>query len=733
VREEAARVVTRRAAPSSSSAAAPGASASWLEPTERDAENEACLGGLRSPWKAVRKIPSLRRAGTLIRSVISKFVDEHPAVITDLLTKRAAGWAVHKDNVEGKLVPRLAAALGTNCFTRGPGSKWRPGLVKAFVEMAGDAERDLSTWLAEGAPTGVSREITACGVFPKVETSVGAAQELQQLYAQAGNFVNYTSVTDNKDKVRAELERLTQLGFVSRHASLLELRQDLPEFVVNKMACVLKEKDDGSVKLRLITDMRRSGVNAHVKLHERIVLPRLCDAVADLLSLLELPGDGDNGVEMMVSDFADAFHSMGVHPSERKHQVLAGVDGDFVVYETVVFGGGGSPLVWGRAAAFLSRSGQSMFEEGEMKLELFVDDPWSAWRGTKTMRERNMVTLLLWWLACGLDISWHKIEKGSSVKWIGGTVSVLQGKLVSVSIPQRFADELAKECADILSKSTVAVRRLRCLAGKASWAGGLVPCVASMLQPLWAALADVRTTHARHCARSSWRSKADEELHLPTVRVSHALEWLYAFSTQKRGTLTRMYSVTQHRQRVAVTLTFDASPWGYGGYLEYRGRCIAWFSEPISQEDIDKFGITVGDARYQALLENLAILFGVRAWLPLWQTERAAIVVRSDSLAALGAWRKERSNNPHISAVVREMSLDMAEGRYKLDVLEHLPGSVNEWADNLSRQFAPGYSLPVPPPLLAASRTALPKRDQSYWLLAARPADGIIGHHEAYQ
>ena len=49
----------------------------------------------------------------------------------------------------------------------------------------------------------------------------------------------------------------------------------------------------------------------------------------------------------MVVDFTDAFHSLMVHPSEKVYQVAAGFDGSYICYRMVVFGGGGSPLVYG--------------------------------------------------------------------------------------------------------------------------------------------------------------------------------------------------------------------------------------------------------------------------------------------------------------------------------------------------------------------------------------------------
>ena len=54
---------------------------------------------------------------------------------------------------------------------------------------------------------------------------------------------------------------------------------------VFKMALILKEKEDSSVKRCIILDMRRSFGNARAKVDEKIVLPRLTDVTAMLQNM----------------------------------------------------------------------------------------------------------------------------------------------------------------------------------------------------------------------------------------------------------------------------------------------------------------------------------------------------------------------------------------------------------------------------------------------------------------
>ena len=91
----------------------------------------------------------------------------------------------------------------------------------------------------------------------------------------------------------------------------------------------------------------------------------------------------------------------------------------------------------------------------------------------------------------------------------------------------------------------------------------------------------------------------------------------------------------QHRSSpISVIITTDASPWGYGGFVQVRNVCLGYFAQEISGEDVQRFGIVVGEARFQALVDNLALLIALRLWAAIWAGQRLAVGLRSDSMAA---------------------------------------------------------------------------------------------------
>jgi hypothetical protein len=126
--------------------------------------------------------------------------------------------------------------------------------------------------------------------------------------------------------------------------------------LVSKSAAIIKPRPDGTEKVRIIIDMLRIGINALVRLSERILLPRLRDVVANAMWMMGQCLEGEE-IEQVVIDFLDAFKTLPVREEERPLQIARADCNTFVGYDTIVFGGGGSPLSWGRAAAFLGRSG----------------------------------------------------------------------------------------------------------------------------------------------------------------------------------------------------------------------------------------------------------------------------------------------------------------------------------------------------------------------------------------
>ena len=679
----------------------------------RAAENLAAPGGMRSPHLSVQARPAARATGLKVTEAITCFIEKHPLVVSWLIDEKETGRQKLSSTAEAELVETIGKALGTTDVCRGPRSRWRAGLVEAFCKESDDPEKCLPGWLREGVPTGVKHEITPSGVFPPTESQAEATSELWKHYALGAARGNYKSAEENKAAFAKEVDRLIAARYVTKFETYDELKRHFNEVIISKVAAIIKQREDGSQKVRIIIDMLRSRVNAFVRLSERIVLPRLMDVVSDILALMDaatwtMKPSGEE-LHIMVADFQDAFHTLGVLKDERPFQVFKLPCGGYGVYETAVFGGGGSPLTWGRAAAFIGRSSQALFCPTRARIQIYVDDPLTVWRGTVEQVRVMRTIVLLWWIALGLEVAWSKVQHGKSVKWIGAMVTITANG-VTLSLPEDYAKELGAEAESILKCSTVAVQKLRRLAGKAAWAGGFVPGVGAMIAPLWAAAG---ASTAEEPTVTTARKEVERTV--PVVRARHGLQWIRAWTRGCSGTLERAFTRRTHYSRPRVRMDFDASPWGYGAVLFWDGWPVEYFGVRISEEDMARFGIIIGDHRFQTLCENLAILIGVRQWLPVWKAQRAEVTVRTDSAAAVGSWTKERSPSPAINTIVREAALDMAEGLYRVDLAEHIPGITNILPDALSRLYQPGKPRAPPVELVACKRVWPEKRGDAWW------------------
>ena len=171
------------------------------------------------------------------------------------------------------------------------------------------------------------------------------------------------------------------------------------------MGLILKEKEDKTLKKRIIVDMRRSKGNEKAFLPERLVLPRPLDAIE---MIRDVAGMEDNrnyhpdkrwGSEFVLVDVTDAFMSFAV--KEEKN-------GDIVCLqlqrkETKTWtwcasphycsGLKTAPLLYSRLAALVSRMLQAVVQPGRGVHQTYLDD--SLWYLQGPLQSRNQLLSLV--------------------------------------------------------------------------------------------------------------------------------------------------------------------------------------------------------------------------------------------------------------------------------------------------------------------------------------------------
>ena len=196
------------------------------------------------------------------------------------------------------------------------------------------------------------------------------------------------------------------------------------------------------------------------------------------------------------------------------------------------------------------------------------------------------------------------------------------------------------------------------------------------------------------------------------------------FLQGQRGELWSRIQGAPKARTGTLQIICDASPWGLGALLVEKGRIVAWLASEITEQDEMILGAKKGDCASQAVFEALALLVAMREWLNLWRDERTLVMVRSDSLAALGALNKVNGGKAMLNKVVREAALDLAEGSYVVDFVSHIPADLNELPDALSRLAAPTENRKEFPQALAGIQgTPATERNRAWWRTLGGPEE----------
>ena len=233
------------------------------------------------------------------------------------------------------------------------------------------------------------------------------------------------------------------------------------------LGCIVKTKEDGTTKVRVIMDLRRNFVNAAAEVPERQVPPTVLHHATDLLTLTHHMTDTD-AIETMVLDFADAFMGVPLASEEQAfnacylEQGIARArppafrgearHGKVIVWRVLGFGGKPNPVVYSRAASFASRTGQALLRTSAAcprgpsscapgRLQLYVDDPVLSMVGPPDAVNASIDVLLLWWLCLGPPLAWKKGTCGAGPhRWIGAIFAVKPRSEATDAIQTQIGD-----------------------------------------------------------------------------------------------------------------------------------------------------------------------------------------------------------------------------------------------------------------------------------------------------
>ena len=329
----------------------------------REKENSLALGGLRNPRHAVMKSPKLRAVGERIRCVVSPLVsDELASTLNEEITAGVSrDWVLDVRHA-------LCREFGVVSSDKG----LQPDLWQAMLRDADDPDADcLPDWLRHGFPLGIKCKILNTGVFPST-TTVSTAIEESRLHGhlmsdENGQANNYVSFDESVEHAQRLLDELVDAGRAEVFDSWDAVVQAVgSEAKLTKLACIVKVRDSGETKYRLVVDSRRSGVNGLMDVKERVILPKITDVATSIQRLLCRNRDYERQeLELVSVDFKDAFHMCPLRQDERQFVVWKDSYGCYHVSKVVQFGLSPGPLLWARLAAASMRLAQSVVRDWE--------------------------------------------------------------------------------------------------------------------------------------------------------------------------------------------------------------------------------------------------------------------------------------------------------------------------------------------------------------------------------
>ena len=697
-----------------------------------DPRNLNFLGGMRNPAEVVEGMPNALSLGLRIFAAWERFIKSNPSTL-----ETAAAYGTEACDLDEKALDRWRAELRKAVGAKGKmkaqlKSKWtftspiHGDILEAWTMKAADPDTEVAKWVTEGTPLGINCDIKSKGIFPpsdrhaEQESMVDAAMQMAR-----GALVNYSSVLENKEDTKVEVERLERLGFLKKIDGRT-VREEFSRGTISKLAIIIKERPDKTKKRRLIIDLRRSGGNSKARLEERLVLPRAVDAVAmmrTMSKLQEAPSAAEQRQmwkrEMVLIDVADAFPHLAVHHQELEHCITPGLhEGEFFLFRALLFGYKTAPLLWSRVAALLGRMIQACVPLHEGRHQIYLDDSLWLLQGTLQRRTEVLAFVLYTMAALGFNLSIRKGERGSRVTW-SGIEFHLGDNHVLLTLPEKFINDLQEKVKAWDSKGMASLKELRAICGKLSWLAGVLPRTRWMLRVFYAVLAG-REAEVKQGLEES-RRKAREDTrpkeHLFVVkRLEGARQALIEYLNVTKERPTRKISLTT-RDRAKVTITTDASPEGLGAVLIVNSQVIDAIATPVTEQDAKDLEFELGSSASQGTVEALAMVVALHTWGNKLAGMAVELTIQADSVTALAMAQKQSAASPAINFLGATLGILLEKAKVEEMKLVHIPGAANKTADYLSRP-SKWKGTPRPPELGDVKVTEVGPRGQDFYQLA---------------
>ena len=354
-------------------------------------------------------MPALQNLGRRILGAWERHCNRHPHCL-----KVAETYGTPDCSLEEKWVMKWKEELRKLTGARGAPSlklkgKWNytspldQGLYEAWGRRGNDPEVEVPKWIEFGVSLGINCPIRSCNILPPKQDSFTRQDDWQAAQILREDMGNYTSVRDQEEDAKVEIDRLIDQGYAIPIEKTEAEEAGFKGITVSKLGLIVKTKEDGSKKRRIIIDLRRSGGNNKAVLPERLILPRPSDAIAMLRKMHALHAEDatpqERTMEMVLIDVSDAFMHLAITEEEKGHCLAPALDSQhWALFVALLFGYKTAPLTWSRVAAMTARLIQSIIPAEKGMHQVYLDDSLWVLCGRLATRNRTRVASSPRWL-----------------------------------------------------------------------------------------------------------------------------------------------------------------------------------------------------------------------------------------------------------------------------------------------------------------------------------------------
>ncbi|KAF4742335.1 hypothetical protein FOZ63_030118 [Perkinsus olseni] len=573
---------------------------------------------------------------------------------------------------------------------KGP-QKLRAALLKGLLVSTGSlADPDDVELLDEilekgGVGVGIEKKIRPTGRWPRlsvdedgdpVDVNHGASG-LSQFALDS--WKNYESAATLEAQARAYLMREVEIGN-------MEVTQGIPAGgVVSKIAAIEKRPGEKDSPIRVIDDLRRSGVNAMVKSEETLQLPGLLTTAYLIRSHRQnlkgaSAGPKWNRQVFIEVDCAAAYRNVPIQEAERKFCMnfippKGAENGLLICHTRLPFGLRPSGLLWVRVYSGLVLVLKRLvaYSNGE-GVQVYIDD--LNYITTDDQAAPRLIAILLLHEVVGIDLSYHKIRVSTTPVILGFQWDLERGEVkVTRDRQQKLASQI-QPVVDPRKKKAVSTHDLQAIAGRAAWMSQIICQFRSRLRPLYGRLGIARRKNLRGINLSVEAVECLqfilETLERPARIGSNTVSLLGAGClTESEGPVGVVISDASTYSIAAVIMLPYASYWFWLSSSDARARTLV--NRSIGNAETAEW--ISGDI---SSLELIGALMGASLLPP-----DSPGLLLCDNISAVNAVNHAAGRAVRMNQIVMTTSQNLAFGRGLK--ASHIPTKENWLVDKMSR------------------------------------------------